>query len=71
MKPGFILIDNAEVTQIGNQGETKEVAIKNLKLSTADILPEPSPAIELGKRKVWFSNDNFSEVWKLNVHSRN
>jgi len=26
------------------------------------ILPEPSPAIELRKRKVWSSNDNFSEV---------
>ena len=62
MKPGFILIDDAEVTQIGNQGETKGVAMKNLKLSTADILPEPSPAIELRKRKVWSSNDNFSEV---------
>jgi hypothetical protein len=39
MKPGFILIDNAEVTQIGNQGETNEVAMKNLKLWTADFLP--------------------------------
>jgi hypothetical protein len=27
-----------------------------------DILPEPSPAIELRKRKVSSSNDNFSEV---------
>jgi hypothetical protein len=26
------------------------------------ILPEPSPAIELRKRKVSSSNDNFSEV---------
>jgi hypothetical protein len=32
MKPGFILINNAEVTQIGNQGETNKVAVKNFKL---------------------------------------
>jgi len=29
---------------------------------TEDILPEPSPAIELKKRKVWSSNDDFSEA---------
>jgi len=32
MKPGFFLINNAELIQIDNQEETIKAAMKNLKL---------------------------------------
>jgi hypothetical protein len=38
MKPGFILINNAEFIQIDNQEETNKVTMKNLKLKAADLL---------------------------------
>jgi hypothetical protein len=34
----IVLINNAEVTQIGNQEETNKTVMKNLKLLPADIL---------------------------------
>jgi len=43
VRPRSILINNAEVAQIGNQEEPKKVLMKNFKLSTADFLPIPAP----------------------------
>ena len=51
-KPGFIMINNAKFIQIDNLEKINNGAMKNLKLQTADILPQPSPVIELRKRKV-------------------
>jgi hypothetical protein len=42
--------------EICQEGATFEV------FKSESILPEPSPAIELRKRKVWSSNDDFSAV---------
>jgi len=53
---------NGKFIQIDDQEETNNVTLKNLKFGAVDSLPEPSRAIELRKRKVRSSNENFSAV---------